>query len=189
MWHGRQNQPNTPREKESGGCNLTETDQSWWSGIPPLLRDASNDLTKTSPPPDLPSLSLFTTANKEWSDRKLHSLLLSHPKILRKMSRISGEPQGGHTRCTAGTTASLKANTNQGNTSWPSPAASTGTQRKEQGWHRRSRWFPGLGSQNRLGGAQWGKHQVFGREQNAHQVLVMGGMGGSELLKKEQHQL
>lgn len=96
MRHGEQNQPDTPGQKERGVCSLTETDKSWWGCVPLLLSDASNDFTETNSP--LPSLSLSATANKEWSDTKLHSLLFSHPQILRKMFQISGEPQEGDTQ-------------------------------------------------------------------------------------------
>lgn len=50
VWHSEQNQPDNLGQKESDGCNLTETDRSWWGCVPSLLRDASNDFTKTTLP-------------------------------------------------------------------------------------------------------------------------------------------
>lgn len=85
-------------------------------------------------PHRLPFLSLSTTAKKEQSDPMMHSCLLSHPKILRKMPQISGEPRGGQTGYAARTADSLKANR----------------------YCLRAEW-----------------------------VVAMGGLGGSELLKKK----
>jgi len=75
---------------------------------------------------------------------------------------------GEDTCCAARSTASLKANTSQGNAGRPSSATSTGTQRRDQAQHCRSWQFPDLGGQNHLGGSQWGKRHAFLAKSRMH---------------------